>query len=179
MVAQLRSALLTVTSIGLLASITGCATSVLMTPDLSRDAPRTCTIQAPLSYDGNPDYLPGAIVAEPVMAQATVLRYTYSTQYDANQGIKPLQVVNPLLLAGFPTGSNSSTVTGLLEVVRSGQTIRSYGAACAMKRSSTVFSEGETLTDMRRRSLLLLRDNLSAQICQDQHALQALLHSSP
>ena len=75
----------------------------------------------------------------------------------------------------FRSGSNFTTVTGLLEVVRGGQTIRSYGAACAMKRTGTVFSEGETLTAMRRRGLLLIRDNISAQICRDRKTLQPLL----
>jgi hypothetical protein len=167
--------LLTASAVGLLLCITGCETSVMMTPDLGRGGPGTCTIRAPTSYEGNPDYLPQTLAAEPVAAQATILRYTYNTQYDAKQGITALQVVNPLLIVGFPTGSNSTTVTGLLEVVRGGQTIRSYGAACAMKRSGTVFSEGETLTAMRRRGLLIVRDNISAQICRDQPTLQTLL----
>lgn len=167
--------LLTLSAVGLLLCTTGCATSVMMTPDLGRGAPGACTITAPMSYEGNPDYLPQAVAAEPVAAQATVLRYTYNTQYDAKQGITALQVVNPLMIVGFPTGSNFTAVTGLLEVVRGGRTIRSYGAACAMKRTGTVFSEGETLTAMRRRGLLLIRANISAQICRDQQTLQALL----
>jgi hypothetical protein len=167
--------LLTVPAMGLLLCITGCETSVIITPDLGRGAQGACTVTAPMSYEGNPDYLPQAVAAEPVAARATVLRYTYNTQYDAKQGITALQVVNPLMIVGFPTGSNFTTVTGVLEVVRGGQTIRSYGAACAMKRTGTVFSEGETLTAMRRRGLLLIRDNISAQICRDQKTLQTLL----
>lgn len=169
--------LLTVPAAGLLICITGCQTSVMMTPDLGKAAAGTCTIRAPVTYEGNPDYLPQAVAAEAVAARTTVLRYTYNTEYNAKQGITPLQVVNPLLIVGFPTGSNGETVTGLLEVVRGGQTIRSYGAASAMKRSSTVFSEGETLTAMRRKGLLLVRDNISAQICRDQQTLQNLLNS--
>jgi hypothetical protein len=160
---------------GLLLCVTGCATNVMTTPDLGRDPLATCMIRAPLSYEGNPDYLPRAIIAEPVATQTTVLRYTYNTRYDAKQGITVLQAVNPFLIVGFPTGSNDTTVTGLLEVIRAGQTIRSYGAASAMKRTTTVFSEGETLTAMRRKGLLLVRDNISAQVCRDQQTLQTLL----
>jgi hypothetical protein len=167
----------TALAVGLLICTAGCATTVLTTPDVPRGATGSCTIRAPMSYGGKPDYLPRAIAAEPVAAQATFLRYTYDTQYDAKQAVTLLQVVNPLLIVGFPTGSNSGTITGLLEVVREGRTIRSYGAACNMKRSSTVFSEGETLTDMRRRGLLLVGANISAQICQDQQMLQTLLGS--
>lgn len=167
--------LLTAPVAGLLLCITGCATTVMVTPDLGRGAPGACTIRAPMSYEGKPDYLPTAIGAEPVATQTTVLRYSYNTLYDAKQGNPVLEAVNPLMLVGFPTGSNSTTVTGLLEVVRGGQTIRSYAAASAMQRAGTVFSEGETLTAMRRRGLLLVRDNISAQICRDQQTLQTLL----
>lgn len=44
-----------------------------------------------------------------------------------------------------------------------------------MKRSQSMFSEGETLADMRRRGLLLVRDNIAAQVCADQGATQAIL----
>jgi hypothetical protein len=171
--------LLTGCAAALLFGLAGCETNVVMTPDLRPPAPGTCLIRAPVSYEGNPDYLPQVIATEAVADPTITLRYTYNAHYDAQQGITPLQVVNPLLIAGFPTGSNSASVTALLEVIREGQTIRSYGAACAMKRSATVFSEGETLTAMRRRGLLLVRDNISAQICSDKQTLQALLHSDP
>ena len=96
--------LLTVPAMGLLLCITGCETSVIITPDLGRGAQGACTVTAPMSYEGNPDYLPQAVAAEPVAARATVLRYTYNTQYDAKQGITALQVVNScLMIVGFPT----------------------------------------------------------------------------
>ena len=38
-----------------------------------------------------------------------------------------------------------------------------------------MFGEGETLTEMRRRGLLLLRDNISSQLCADQTTTQAIL----
>jgi hypothetical protein len=163
---------------GLLVGIGGCATSVVLTPDLGPKPPAACTVRAPLLYEGNPDYLPLAITTAPATGQATVLRYTYNTTNDSKQGITALQLVNPLMIVGFPTGSNSETVTGLLEVVRGGHTIRSYAAACAMSRTGTVFSEGETLTEMRRKGLLLVRDNISAQICRDQQTLQPLVDSN-
>jgi hypothetical protein len=159
----------------LLGCLAGCETQVTLTPQLSAQAPPTCVIAAPLSYDGQPAYLPQVIAAEPAADHATVLRYSYDAQYNAKQQATALQPLNPLLLAGFPTGSNAITVSGLLEVVRDGKPVRTYAAACALKRSSTVFSEGETLTAMRRQALLLVRDNISVQICHDQRGLRALL----
>jgi hypothetical protein len=160
----------------LLACVSGCETTVLITPNVGAGAKSTCTIQAAVSYEGNPDYLPHAIATVPVGSQTTFLRYTYNTAYNAKEGDAVLQAVNPLMLFGFPTGYNSGTISGLLEVVQNGQTIRSYAAACNMKRHGTVFSEGETLTDMRRRGLQLVADNISTQICRDQPTLKPLIN---
>lgn len=159
----------------LLGCLAACETQVTLTPTVGTQAPPTCVIAAPLSYDGQPAYLPQAISAQPAADHATVLRYSYDAQYNAKQQATALQPLNPLLIVGFPTGSNAITVSGLLEVLRDGKPVRAYASACALKRASTVFSEGETLTAMRRRALLLVRDNISAQVCHDQQGLRALL----
>ena len=104
-----------------------------------------------------------------------MFRYIYETQYGLKETEPLLALVNPLTLVGFPVGSDNLIVTGRVDVVRGDTTVRSYGAAVAMKRSSTVFSEGETFTEMRRRGLLLVRDNLSGQLCHDQAILTAML----
>jgi hypothetical protein len=39
----------------------------------------------------------------------------------------------------------------------------------------TILGEGESFIDMRRRNLMFVRDNLSAQLCDDQFALRTLL----
>ncbi len=155
--------------------LAGCETQVTLTPTVSAQTSPSCVIAASLSYDGQPVYLPQVISAEPGTDHGTLLRYSYNTQYDGKQEATALQLVNPLLIVGFPTGSNAITVSGLLEVVRDGKPVRAYAAACALKRSSTVFSEGETMTALRRRGLLLVRDNIAAQICHDQQGLRALL----
>lgn len=162
-----------------LVCLTACETQVMVTPTLSPGVPRSCLIAAPLSYDGKPDYVPQVVTPEPIEDRATVLRYTYDAQYDGKQQITAFQPFNPLLIAGFPTGSNAITVSGLLEVLQDGKPVRTYAAVCALKRSSTVFSEGETMTALRRRGLLLVRDNISAQVCQDQQGLRALLAKDP
>jgi hypothetical protein len=162
-----------------LTCLTACQTQVMLTPKLSTTPPQSCVIAAPLSYEGKPDYVPQVLSGKPAGGDLTILRYTYNTDYNADQQITVAQVFNPLLIAGFPTGSNAITVSGLLEVVRDGKPVRAYAAACALKRSSNVFSEGETMTELRRRGLMLVRDNISAQICQDQQGLRALLVANP
>ena len=155
-------------------ALSGCATTVMVTPQLSGATP-ACQIQAPVAYEGNAAYLPGALIPTTAAAAVTVLRYSYDSQYGLSQLPGAVAVVNPLMLVGFPEGSNSLVLSARLEVLREGATVRSYAAVAAMKRTSTMFSEGETLTEMRRRGLLLVRDNISAQICRDQTTLTQLL----
>jgi hypothetical protein len=157
----------------------GCATRVVLTPTVEGVAAPTCRIHAAVSYEGNPDYLPAVIIRDAESGNGVGLRYTYSTQYGIKEFAKELQLVNPLMIFGFPTGSDSAVMTGLLEVVHQGTVIRSYGAACAMKRAGTIFSEGETFTAMRRTGLLLVRNNVSAQICRDEPLLRELLAGEP
>jgi hypothetical protein len=155
-------------------AVAGCATSVSVTPQPAKQTP-TCQIHASVRYDGKPDYLPGALIVDSAALGQIAFRYSYEAQYGLKETEPFLALVNPLTLVGFPVGSDNLIVTGRVDVVRGDTTVRSYAAAAAMKRSSTVFYEGETFTEMRRRGLLIVRDNLSGQLCQDQALLAAML----
>jgi hypothetical protein len=156
-----------------LLALGGCATTVTVTPLLPGAAAR-CEIRARVSYDGNPEYLPVALQRDSGGAHAVVFRYSYEAKYGLDALPVGVQLVNPLNLFGFPTGSNTLVISARLEVVRDETIVRSYGAAAAMKRSGTMFSEGETFTEMRRRGLILVRDNIAGQVCHDQAVLTGL-----
>jgi hypothetical protein len=160
-------------------ALTGCQTTVTVTPQVAAKNPSTCQIHAAVRYDGKPDYLPAALVPDPGVAGPASFRYSFEAQYGLKEIPPLLSFVNPLVLVGFPTGSDNVVVTGRVDMIRGDATVRSYGAAAAMKRSGTVFSEGETFTEMRRRGLLLVRDNLSGQLCNDQAELTFLLNDRP
>lgn len=159
-------------------ALVGCATEVAITPQLADKSAHKCQIHALVRYEGKPDYLPTALVPDPSASATTVIRYSYEAQYGLKETSLFLVAVNPLTLVGFPTGSDNLVVTGHVEVVRGDRALRSYVAAAAMKRSSTVFYEGETFTEMRRRGLLLVGENLSDQLCRDQETLVTLLSDS-
>jgi hypothetical protein len=157
----------------------GCATSVTLTPRLSGTTSRNCEIHAPVRYDGNPDYLPTVLVQDANVSQAVTLRYRYDVNYDAQPLPDVATMVNPLTIFGFPTGHDYISIVGSLEFIRADATVRSYGAAAGLKRTGTVFGEGDSFTDMRRRGLLLVRDNISVQLCRDRTVLARLLGASP
>ena len=149
--------------------LAGCATDVSVTP--RPDGPTTaCQIHAVVDYDGKPDYLPGALVADEAGSHQVAFRYTFETQYGLKEIEPILALVNPLTLFGFPVGSDSLIVTGRVDVLRDHAVVRSYAAVASMQRSSTVFSEGETFTEMRRRGLIVVRDNSSGQLAMTAHS---------
>jgi hypothetical protein len=46
-----------------------------------------------------------------------------------------------------------------------------------LKKDKTVFSEGETLTEMRKKGLLLVRDQIDLQLVEDQQILAKQLNT--
>jgi hypothetical protein len=157
-----------------LAWLVGCAATVSVTPNLSEKT-ATCQIHAAVSFDGKPEYVPGVLIADASAHTAAGFRYSFEAQYGLNEYNAFLVLVNPLSLVGFPTGKDNVVVTGRIDFMRGNTIVRSYAAAASLKATATIFGEGETFTDMRHRGLMLVRDNLSAQLCQDQPILSMLL----
>jgi hypothetical protein len=153
----------------------GCASTVTVTPRLPSATTPNCEIHATVRYDGNPDYLPRVLLRDAAVSHTVTLRYRYDVNYDAQPLPDAATLVNPLTIFGFPTGHDYVSIIGSLEFIRADATVRSYGAAAALKRTGTVFGEGDSFTDMRRRGLLLVRDNISVQLCQDREVLAQLL----
>jgi len=157
------------------ALLAACSTTVHLAPTLTGASGTDCRVLGHVTYSGNPEYLPAVLVEAADRPADAVLRYDHEEHYGGSAVPAGVQVVNPLHLAGFPTGENTLSVIGRLDVLRAGAPVRTYIAVAAMKRSQSMFSEGETLTDMRRRGLLLVRDNIAAQVCADHAATQAIL----
>lgn len=155
--------------------LAACSTTVHLAPTVTAGSGIDCKVFGHLSYAGNPEYLPTVLVEASDRPADAVLRYEHEEHYGGSAVPAGVQVVNPLHLAGFPTGESTLSVIGRLDVLRAGTPVRTYIAVAAMKRSQSMFSEGETLTDMRRRGLLLVRDNIAAQVCADHAATQAIL----
>jgi hypothetical protein len=160
---------------GVLAS---CSASIHLTPQLGGTTRADCTLFGHVSYDGNPEYLPAPLVDSADRPADSVLRYVHDERYGFEQLPPGVQLVNPLNFIGFPTGSRSLSVTGRLDVMRGGVVVRSFAAVAAMERSGSMFSEGESFTAMRRRGLLLVKNNISAQVCAALAETQAILDSA-
>ena len=152
----------------------GCAATVTVTPVLKSGVVAHCQVIGRIAYDGNRDYLPGTLRDTPDAASPLTFRYGHESRYGSAAIPVGVTLLNPLTFVGFPTGSHDVVVTGVLEVLRGATVVRSYGAAAGLKGTGTMFSEGETFTSMRQRGLLLVRDNIAAQLCADHAGLEAL-----
>ena len=160
------------------AGLGGCSTSTLVTPEIAAPVPANCTIFGHVSYDGNRDYLPDVLTDDPDRPADSVLRYTHEDHYGRDDLPTGVQLVNPLHLVGMPTGSSSLSILARLDIMREGGVVRSFAAVAVMERSESMFSEGETFTEMRRKGLMLLKKNISAQVCADRSVTQAILDAA-
>lgn len=156
----------------------GCSATLRATPEPAGPPPPDCMVRAHIDYGGNRDYLPSVLSDDPSAPADSVVRYSHEEQYGSSSLPAGEQIVNPLHLFGVPTGSSDLVVVARLDVMRGGEVMRSFAAAAVMSRSDTMFGEGETLTEMRRRGLLLLRDNISSQVCADRTTTQAILDAA-
>jgi hypothetical protein len=71
----------------------------------------------------------------------------------------------------MPKGTDAVVVAGVLEIVKDGALLKRYEKSVVLKKDKTVFSEGETLTEMRKKGLLLVRDQIDLQLVEDQQIL--------
>lgn len=156
----------------------GCAATLRVTPEVAGPPPADCVVRAHVEYSGNRDYLPSVLVDDPSAHTDSVIRYAHEEQYGTSALPTGVQLVNPLHLLGMPTGSSDLVVVARLDVMRQGEVLRSFAAAAVMSRNDTLFGEGETLTEMRRRGLLLVADNISSQVCADRATTQAILDAA-
>jgi hypothetical protein len=159
------------------ASLVGCATTASITPKLSQN-PAACKLHATIRYDGKADYLPAALINDESAHGAMAFRYSFEAQYGLHEYNAFLVAVNPLSLVGFPTGNDNLVVVGRVDLMRGETVVRTYAAVASLKRTPSIFGEGETFTDMRHHALMLVKDNLSAQLCQDQGTITKLLEES-
>ena len=78
-----------------------------------------------------------------------------------------MTVFNPLLITGMSKTEDRITVTGTLEFFSAGNLIRKYNESVTLTKNKTIYSEGETFTEMRRHGLLYVRNSIDKQIYND------------
>jgi hypothetical protein len=133
-------------------------------------------LQASVEYSGNPDYLPRMLQGNGAGEARTPVffRYAYDVSYDVPTE-SGLNVFNPLLIVGVPKSTDVVVVKGVLEVLKPGTVLKRYEHRLVLDKSKTLFSEGETLSEIRRKGLLLVRDHIDEQLVADDSFLRAAI----
>jgi len=155
--------------------LTGCATKTVITPQVAETARLSnFQIKGIIEYDGNRDYLPRTISDESISDTMLNFQYSYDVAYGRDKTPQAIPLFNPLTLIGCPVGENTLVVKGKLVLLKGKEVLKEYSATCGLEKTRSLFSEGETFSELRKRGLIAVRDNIEAQMCQDSDFLSNL-----
>jgi hypothetical protein len=161
-------------AISLVMLLPACAARMLVTPEIEASTNAEVQLLGQIMYDGNREYLPRTIATASSDPAGLELRYTYDVRHGRDSIPQLLPLFNPLSLVGFPIGEDTLTVEGRLEIVRGTEVMKAYTAACILESSRNLFWPGETYSEMRRKGLVAVRDNIEMQMRRDRTYLSTL-----
>jgi hypothetical protein len=126
-----------------------------------------------LDYDGtNADYVPRAI--RPVQSSRVHVSYEYQVSYNV-EGETAWDLVNPFLLVGVPKSKDNVGVAGRVRIEFDGSDFsKTYDDGVVLEKKKFLFSEGDTLTEMRRSALIQLRDSMDRMLLRDRSVLSGV-----
>lgn len=145
----------------------GCGTRMAITPQVASRDVAGFKAKGQIVYEGNPDYLPRTIAKGNPGESDLSFRYAYQCAYGMDNTHQALPLFNPLSLVGFPIGANTLVIAGKLDVYKGDTLVRSYTATCAMDKTRNLFYEGETYSELRKRGLAEVRNNIEFQMHED------------
>ena len=104
------------------------------------------------------------------------VRYAYDVVHGSERTHILGVMFNPAAMLGLPViGKDTIAVIGRFEVLKDGNVVKTYDAMAALTNRPSLFHEGETYTEMRRRGLLAVRDSIETQVVRDREALSRLV----
>ncbi len=154
--------------------LAGCGTTMVVTPDLKQTASVDFRLKGKVIYDGNHEYFPRTIVDGPVGESGLTFQYTYDVTHGKDNTPQLLPLYNPLTIVGFPIGEDTVVVVGRLEILKRNAVVKTYTATCGLENTRNIFWQGETYSELRRKGLIAVRDNIEAQMNQDRQLLSGL-----
>jgi len=144
--------------------LSGCAPNVAITPDIVLVQSKDFSVTGKIDYDGNVEYLPRTVSSDARAFTLLTLRYRYDISYGRDSVHQALHLYNPLTLVGFPIGEDTVVVTAKLEILKGSSQIKTYSSVCMLNKYRSLFWEGETMSELRKRGLLAVRDNIESQM---------------
>jgi len=152
----------------------GCGTTVHVVPEVGINEPPTFIVNGHVEYDGNEDYLPRTVNRGESAVQLPDISYRYNVGYGKDAVPDVLPLFNPLSLVGFPIGADSVVVVGQLAIIEEGKELKKYSSTCVFNKSRSLFYEGDTFSELRKKGLFMVRDNIEFQMSNDRVFLSEL-----
>jgi len=147
----------------------GCS-SMTISPEQAVLDKTAVIITGPIQFEGKGAYLPRTISEGAPSEYGLNFRYT-TTETQDRDSWDVLAFFNPLTIVGFPTGKRVSTVIGKLEVLKEIEVVRSYTATCLQEAYRGIYY-GASFSELRRRGLAAVRDNIEAQMSRDREFIE-------
>lgn len=113
----------------------------------------------------NTDYLPLSLNDDPTYSDIFI---TY--QYEVKYGIEEdtaFDLFNPFLIFGVEKSEDAVVVNGQLNIKSGSNFEKEYRETVILNKSKTLYSEGSTLSELRREGLIQLRDKIDALLISD------------
>lgn len=144
----------------------GCAEhSLRVTPELPINSAQPSRIVCNVIYnESNSEYLPSTLKHD--QNSPLEAHYTYSVNYvNGSTDWDGLNLLNPLLIVGFPMSQESVIVEGKLEFKDKENTLQQFSASCIAEKTRNLFQTGGS-SGPRKACLLALRDTINQQLHQ-------------
>ena len=170
---------------GILILCLGCGTSekapisLITDPKIDKiEGSSDFQIYGKIVFDGNSDYLPQRL-KEKNSNPEILLKYSFQLHY-GNKELSStgedllIGPVFPLLFAmgGASLGKNDVLAIGRLEIIKENQIIKTYRAAARTVQERGLWVESDTQSELRKKCLLEVRDNIDKQLQNDKEYLQ-------
>jgi len=152
----------------------GCTAKMVVTPQMTLIENKDFHLTGKVIYDGNLEYLPRTITDDSSPDSILIFQYTYNVAYGRDNIPQLLPLYNPLSIVGFPIGEDTLAVVGKLDILKRKEVIKSYSSTCGLEKMRSLFSEGESFSELRKKGLIAVRDNIELQMYEDRNSLSQL-----
>jgi hypothetical protein len=156
----------------------GCGASMMVIPEVKQvNNLAGFNIRGKIVYDPNynRDYLPRTLANNTATDTPITFQYEYTIAYGKRDVPAVIALYNPLTILGFPIGDSTMMVVGKLDVLKEKEMVKSYTASCTFEKTRSLFSEGETSSELRKQGLIAVRNNIEAQMFHDSEFLLKLI----
>lgn len=146
--------------------LVSCAASVTVKPEVSiSNNINPIVVKGNVVYEGNPSYLPATV--EHKSGTDITIRYEYAVSYDGTGKVEMLTAFLPTTILGTPTGGDDVIAVGKLELSKNNKIIKSYVGEVTVSKPRSIFLGGVDKTELRRKALSSLKENIEIQMKND------------